>query len=32
MDWNANIAPGNSVEFGIQGVGSVGNVIDITVE
>ena len=32
MDWNANIAPGNSVEFGIQGVGSVANVIDITVE
>ncbi|SEP80052.1 cellulase family glycosylhydrolase [Butyrivibrio sp. TB] len=32
MSWNATIQAGSSVEFGIQGAGSVGSSVDITVE
>ena len=31
MSWNSTLYPGNSVEFGIQGSGSIGSTIDVTV-
>ena len=32
MSWNSSIEPGASVDFGIQGSGSIGNTVDITVK
>ncbi len=32
MSWNSVLYPGNSVEFGIQGAGSIGNSVEITVQ
>ena len=32
MSWNSSIEPGASVDFGIQGSGSIGNSVSCTVE
>lgn len=32
MSWNSTLRKGESVDFGIQGNGSIGNKIDISVE
>ena len=32
MSWNSSIEPGASVDFGIQGAGSIGSSVDCTVE
>ena len=32
MSWNSSIEPGASVDFGIQGNGSIGSTVDITVQ
>ena len=32
VDWNKNIANGQSVEFGCVGAGQIGNSIDYTLE
>lgn len=31
MSWNSSIEPGGSVDFGIQGNGSIGSTVDVTV-
>ena len=30
--WNSNLEPGASAEFGVQGTGSIGDTVDVTVE
>jgi arabinoxylan arabinofuranohydrolase len=32
LEWNTNLAPGQSVEFGIIGTGSIGTSIEVTVQ
>ncbi|MBP5325673.1 MAG: carbohydrate-binding protein [Pseudobutyrivibrio sp.] len=32
LDWNKNIANGQSIQFGIIGSGSIGNTLDVTVQ
>ena len=32
MSWNSSIEPGASVDFGIQGNGSIGSTVDVTVQ
>ncbi len=32
VEWNSNIPNGSSVEFGIQGVGSIGNTLSVTIK
>lgn len=32
MSWNSTLSPGSSTEFGIQGAGSIGDSISVTVE
>ncbi len=32
MSWNSTVMPGASVDFGIQGAGTIGTSIDVTVE
>jgi cellulase/cellobiase CelA1 len=32
ISWNSSIEPGGSVDFGIQGNGSIGSTVDVTVQ
>ena len=32
MSWNSSIEPGASVDFGIQGNGSIGSTVEVTVQ